>query len=163
MIGLALSGGGSRAIAFHLGCLRALHDRSVLKRIRVISGVSGGAVIAAMYAYSNEDFAQFDARVVTTLRAGFNNAIVRQFFSPRMFLAISLPLMEGALSISMLRTGGLLLLRSRFRNGCRLSLKIRWILCSWCSIRAGATRAEDWNHLSTFVPHIRSLLKQTRP
>ena len=26
MIGLALSGGGSRAMAFHLGCLRALND-----------------------------------------------------------------------------------------------------------------------------------------
>ena len=27
-LGLALSGGGSRAIAFHLGCLRALRDRA---------------------------------------------------------------------------------------------------------------------------------------
>lgn len=41
-VGLALSGGGSRAIAFHLGCLRALHDRGVLNRLRVISSVSGG-------------------------------------------------------------------------------------------------------------------------
>ena len=28
-IGLALSGGGSRAIAFHLGCLRALQELEV--------------------------------------------------------------------------------------------------------------------------------------
>ena len=35
-VGLALSGGGSRAIAFHLGCLRALYDRGVLDRLRVI-------------------------------------------------------------------------------------------------------------------------------
>src|SRR3546814_1286445 len=36
-IGLALSGGGSRAIAFHLGCLRALHDRGVLPKVSVLS------------------------------------------------------------------------------------------------------------------------------
>ena len=29
-VGLALSGGGARAMAFHLGCLRALHDRGIL-------------------------------------------------------------------------------------------------------------------------------------
>ena len=40
-IGLALSGGGSRAIAFHLGCLRALHDLGVLEKVGVISTVSG--------------------------------------------------------------------------------------------------------------------------
>lgn len=28
--GLALSGGGSRAVAFHLGCMRALNDRGIL-------------------------------------------------------------------------------------------------------------------------------------
>jgi hypothetical protein len=33
MIGLALSGGGSRAIAFHLGCLRALQERGVLQKV----------------------------------------------------------------------------------------------------------------------------------
>ena len=39
-IGLALSGGGSRAIAFHLGCLRALHDYGLLDDVDVISAVS---------------------------------------------------------------------------------------------------------------------------
>ena len=55
-IGLSLSGGGSRAIAFHLGCLRALHDRGILDQVRVISTVSGGSIIGAMYAYSNVPF-----------------------------------------------------------------------------------------------------------
>ncbi len=62
-IALALSGGGSRAIAFHLGCLRALNDRGVLPSINTISGVSGGAVIGALYAYSNDSFEEFDARI----------------------------------------------------------------------------------------------------
>ena len=63
-VGLALSGGGSRAIAFHLGCLRALHDLDLLNRVQVISSVSGGSVISAMYAYSSDSFQVFDARVV---------------------------------------------------------------------------------------------------
>ncbi|WP_179199448.1 patatin-like phospholipase family protein, partial [Streptomyces viridochromogenes] len=46
-LGLALSGGGSRAAAFHLGCLRALHDRDLLDSIRVVSGISGGSLLAA--------------------------------------------------------------------------------------------------------------------
>ena len=35
-VGLALSGGGSRAIAFHLGCLRALHDLDLLRNLTQI-------------------------------------------------------------------------------------------------------------------------------
>ena len=48
-IGIALSGGGSRAIAFHLGCLRALHDQGILDQVKILSTVSGGSVIGALY------------------------------------------------------------------------------------------------------------------
>src|SRR5438132_1432043 len=82
MIALALSGGGSRAIAFHLGCLRALNERGVLQKVSVISAVSGGSVIAGMYAYSDEDFERFDDRVVSLLRRGLHWSIVRHFLSP---------------------------------------------------------------------------------
>lgn len=81
-VGLALSGGGARAIAFHLGCLRALHDLGLLTRLQVISSVSGGSVIAAMYAYSNDSFSEFDARVVTLLRRGLERDIVRAALRP---------------------------------------------------------------------------------
>jgi len=77
-IGLALSGGGSRAIAFHLGCMRALHDRGVLGRVSIISAVSGGSVIAALYAYYDEPFPEFEARVLKLLRRGLVWGIVRQ-------------------------------------------------------------------------------------
>src|SRR5258708_37620447 len=70
-IGLALSGGGSRAAAFHLGCLRALHDRGLLPRVQVISGVSGGALLAALYAYGPPSFDEFDAMATEFLRRGF--------------------------------------------------------------------------------------------
>jgi NTE family protein len=76
-IALALSGGGSRAIAFHLGCLRALHDRDILDKISVISSVSGGSVIAAAYAYWSCSFEEFDERMVTVLREGFQGRIFR--------------------------------------------------------------------------------------
>ena len=52
MIGLALSGGGSRAMAFHLGCLRALNDLGLLERVGVLSTISGGSLIGAYYAYT---------------------------------------------------------------------------------------------------------------
>ncbi len=77
-IGLALSGGGSRAIAFHLGCLRALHDFGVLDRVRVVSGVSGGSVMTGLWAYSSDEFTAFDARVQELLRRGLFWDIVRR-------------------------------------------------------------------------------------
>jgi predicted acylesterase/phospholipase RssA len=78
----ALSGGGSRAAAFHLGCLRALHDRDLLDRIRVVSGISGGSLLAALWAYGPSDFADFDIRTTDLLRRGLQLDIARQAFKP---------------------------------------------------------------------------------
>lgn len=85
-IGLALSGGGSRAMAFHLGALRALQDLNLLDRVTVISTVSGGSVIGALYRYGNGTFADFDDKVKTTLRAGFNGAVARKLLNPLHFI-----------------------------------------------------------------------------
>jgi NTE family protein len=79
-VALALSGGGSRAMAFHLGCLRALHDRDLLKKIKVVSTVSGGSVIGACLAYWDVEFEEFDRQVVRILRKGFNRPIARSVF-----------------------------------------------------------------------------------
>ena len=81
-VGLALSGGGSRAIAFHLGCMRALNDLDLLSRVQVVSSVSGGSVISAMYAYSSDSFREFDDRVVELLRRGLHRDIFREVFRP---------------------------------------------------------------------------------
>lgn len=82
-IGLALSGGGSRAIAFHLGCLRALHDRGLLSKVSTMSSVSGGSVIAALWAYSDDGFPEFEARVTRILQKGLTKGIIRDtLFSP---------------------------------------------------------------------------------
>ena len=69
-IGLALSGGGSRAVAFHLGTLRALEDLNLLDEIEVISGVSGGSVMTGLLGYTEAPFAHIDRDAVAFLRRG---------------------------------------------------------------------------------------------
>lgn len=64
VVGVAFSGGGMRASAFSYGVLRALDDmvvdehpyrRTMVDNIRMISGVSGGAVVAAYFGYKGRD------------------------------------------------------------------------------------------------------------
>ena len=60
-IGVALSGGGYRAAAFHLGTLRALNRLGVLSKVDVISSVSGGSILAAYYGlHKNEVFESWE-------------------------------------------------------------------------------------------------------
>lgn len=47
-IALALSGGGIRAMAFHLGVLRLLAERRLLERVERISTVSGGSLLVGL-------------------------------------------------------------------------------------------------------------------
>lgn len=95
-VGLALSGGGSRAIAFHLGCLRALHDRRILPQLQVISTVSGGSVIGAMYAYGAGSFSDFEHDVVELLRRGLVGAIGRRtVLSPRLLQILGTKVTSG--------------------------------------------------------------------
>lgn len=81
-IGLALSGGGARATCFGLGCLRALHDQDLLRHVSVISGISGGSFLAALYAYGPAGFREFDALVVDQLRRGLQLEIVTRALHP---------------------------------------------------------------------------------
>ena len=68
---LALSGGGSRAMAFHLGCLRALNQAKLLEKVSTISSVSGGSVLAALYCHHDGDFDSFEKEVRSILARGF--------------------------------------------------------------------------------------------
>lgn len=81
-IGLALSGGGFRATAFGLGCLRALHDRDLLKHVSVVSGISGGSILTAMWAYGPKDFSSFDDSVVELLRKGLQTELIKRALAP---------------------------------------------------------------------------------
>lgn len=80
-IGLALSGGGSRAIAFHLGCLRALNRLGLLDRVAVLSTVSGGSVIGAYFHARQGDFASFEERIRALLAQGLVAPMRRKLFS----------------------------------------------------------------------------------
>lgn len=58
-------------MAFHLGCLRALKEAGILDKVAVISSVSGGSVIAALYCSHPGDFASFEKRARDLLQKGF--------------------------------------------------------------------------------------------
>jgi NTE family protein len=47
-IGLCLSGGGYRAMVFHLGALWRLYEAGLLGKVKRVSSVSGGSITAAM-------------------------------------------------------------------------------------------------------------------
>lgn len=57
--GVALSGGGYRATAFHLGTLKKLHEMGILKEVDVISTISGGSITGACYCSRPGDFDSF--------------------------------------------------------------------------------------------------------
>lgn len=108
-VGLALSGGGSRAAAFHLGCLRALHDHDVLERVNVVTGVSGGALLSAVWAYGPRRFDEFEANVTELLHRGLQWALVRRILNPvaigRSLVSDTGVLLSGARRLTRLRSG----------------------------------------------------------
>ena len=81
-IGLSLSGGGSRAVAFHLGTLRALEDLKLLDEIDVISGVSGGSVMTGLLGYSEAPIANIDRDAVEFLGRGLVRPALKKFTHP---------------------------------------------------------------------------------
>jgi NTE family protein len=113
-IGLALSGGGSRAIAFHLGCLRALNRLGLLDRVVILSTVSGGSVIGAYFHARRGDFASFEANIRALLARGLVGPMWRKLFSPlgmrvaAAFIAVGLGALGTALIKAFLKIVGLI-------------------------------------------------------
>src|SRR4051812_37835725 len=54
-LGLALSGGGFRASFFHVGVLARLAETGTLAKVEVISTVSGGSIVGALYYLALKD------------------------------------------------------------------------------------------------------------
>ncbi|MBR0726800.1 patatin-like phospholipase family protein [Bradyrhizobium manausense] len=105
-IGLALSGGGSRAMAFHLGCLRALDQLGLLRRIDVLSTVSGGSVIGAFFHAHNGDFASFETKMREILSQGLARRMCRKLLSPLGLKVAAAFVLIGAVAVvvALLRT-----------------------------------------------------------
>jgi len=75
-LGLALSGGGFRAAAFHLGTLKKLKELNILDDVDVISTVSGGSIIGAYYALNHQDFEEFEKGFRTGLKKSMLTASI---------------------------------------------------------------------------------------
>ena len=85
-IGLALSGGGFRATLFHIGVVRCLFDTGLLPRVRFISGVSGGSILAmhvglhwARYSGDDSTFDGVAREVITFCQRDVRNRIIRRW------------------------------------------------------------------------------------
>ncbi len=84
--GLALSGGGFRAVLYHLGVVRLLRDAGLLNQITHITSVSGGSVLGAhlvlnwdRYTGSDQEFQEVTDELLQFLQLDIRNRIVRRF------------------------------------------------------------------------------------
>ncbi|MCC8949125.1 patatin-like phospholipase family protein, partial [Bradyrhizobium sp. Arg62] len=104
-------------MAFHLGCLRALHDRGILEKVKMLSTVSGGSVIGACYAYSADDFATFDRKLVELLQSGIQRLILREIFTSTQLAKIVLTLVASGMPTIILWAVSLVLRLLRVLTG----------------------------------------------
>ena len=81
-IGLALSGGGSRAAVFGAAVMMELDRLGVLPQVDVISAVSGGAMPAALYSLDGRNGTQFRRDVLDRVGFDFQGAILRRWAMP---------------------------------------------------------------------------------
>ncbi|SET08127.1 NTE family protein [Nitrosomonas marina] len=102
-LGLALSGGGFRAAFFHIGVLARMAEIGKLRQVEVISTVSGGSIVGAMYyvklkklfetniSPSNEQLVQLVQELEIEFLEGVQKNIrMRTFLNPLKNLKMSL-------------------------------------------------------------------------
>ena len=70
--GLALSGGGFRATLFNLGALWRLNDGGWLKKLAMITSVSGGSITSGVLAFKWSKLAFDGAGVATNFRSSIS-------------------------------------------------------------------------------------------
>jgi hypothetical protein len=112
-------------MAFHLGCMRALHELGILQRVKVLSTVSGGSVMGALYAAFDEPIPEFEQRVRAALLRGLATPTVRAALltmeGPKALLCFGIVGFANAVRLAVLKAIWLLSflappeLRSRFR------------------------------------------------
>ena len=91
-------------MAFHLGCLRALNERGMLDKISVISSVSGGSVLAALFCSFPGDFSSFEERARVLLEEGLVRRAIKIAFTTadgwKALLAACLLLVDRLLALA---------------------------------------------------------------
>ena len=98
LIAVTLSGGGARAAAFGLGVLQELRatpccwqDRgsNLLDAVDVVSGVSGGSIMAAYFAaFGGAELPRFEEQF---LRRNFQDSLLYQVLNPSNLVSLSSP------------------------------------------------------------------------
>ncbi|MCB1978579.1 MAG: patatin-like phospholipase family protein [Burkholderiaceae bacterium] len=98
LVAVTLSGGGARAAAFRFGVLSAMQqarfhwngrDNTLLEATDVVSGVSGGSIVAAYFAaYGIEGLPRFEPDF---LRKNFQNSLIAQALHPSNLIDLSSP------------------------------------------------------------------------
>jgi NTE family protein len=98
VVAVALSGGGARAAAFGLGVLKGLkatefelqgRRTNLLDEVSLISGVSGGSILAAHYAaFGDESLVRFESDF---LLAPFEGRLLRELLWPQRLYQLSSP------------------------------------------------------------------------
>lgn len=99
-IGLALSGGGYRAAAFHLGTLKCLNKLGLLEKVDVISTISGGSIAGAYYQLHKDKFDDFVDKFIKDLQ---RSVIYKILLSPRFLFVISVLMIIIILAIILLK------------------------------------------------------------
>ncbi|MDX1954712.1 MAG: patatin-like phospholipase family protein [Chitinophagaceae bacterium] len=102
-IGIALSGGGYRATAFHLGTLKKLQEMQILDKASVISTISGGSITGAYYCLNKDDFDSFEKSLYSKLQT--KNVIRKVLLSWTTFQAALFVLGFPALTLYFLFSG----------------------------------------------------------
>ncbi len=121
--GLALSGGGYRAAAFHLGTLKKLHEMRKLDIIDVISTISGGSITGAAYCLHQGTFEEFHTKMSEALlRCNVISHALKSWSFMRFLLVILAFIVPGGVllftrwaPLSLLPLLGLLLIVLRYQ------------------------------------------------
>lgn len=99
-IGLSLSGGGYRAAAFHLGTLNKLYELGVLKKVDVLSTISGGSITGAAWCLHSGDYPSFHQEMIGKLQTvNIIQCVFRSWAFVRTIL-LALLFISGALFLS---------------------------------------------------------------
>lgn len=142
-IGLALSGGGYRAAAYHLGTLRALHKLGVLDKVDVISSVSGGSIIAAYYMLHKDNFEAFE----NGFKKALSNGVILWPFINLVVVLIAILASSIIFSPWLLFVWGVILYFFHFQL-----LPISWIIsCRYRKTFFGDTKLKDLPDCPTLV------------
>ena len=156
-IGLGLSGGGFRAALFHIGVLARLAELDVLRRVEVLSCVSGGSIVGAHYylevrkllqSKCDDDVTREDyIKIVETLRRDFLAGVQRNI---RMRVALNpfqtLKMIFTSKYSRTMRAGDLYESEIFFRGRESEAADSRWLNGLYiCPVRADGTPDPDFD------------------